>query len=377
MSHAYPIVFLPGLMGTRLHFPRSGRFWDPDSYRRMLPWLPVPGFPVDDANRREFHHHNSAQIVRTPLPLHPLTNEQANRGWGEVVWSFYGDFLRHLSRLQDHADVSVLGYDWRQDVEQLGDVVSRQLRELAASKGAPLRVVTHSMGSLVLRAALELDGGLRGLLHNVVYICPPSTGAVVLYRRLFTGMDPVHDQGAGFATRLILGGSRRAFVGNLSGMPGPFALLPSAAYPPDGQGIPWHPALGQGTPHAGLYGHADSPPGVLDGSMGLPPAVEQEVRDRLVDVDAIHALLGDPAVAGQVHPRTHVLYGTGVPTETAVGVQGSTILPNLADDGDGTVPAVSASALRPPNNPMHPVQGLDHGYACRNSQVQQLVASLL
>ena len=36
MAARLPIVFLPGVMGSRLYFEASQKFWDPDSTWRML-----------------------------------------------------------------------------------------------------------------------------------------------------------------------------------------------------------------------------------------------------------------------------------------------------------------------------------------------------
>src|SRR5262245_60572798 len=101
MSQAYPIVLLPGILGTRLYFPTSGRFWDPDSFDRISAWLPIPGFNTDEDNRHVLQYQNPAQIVRTPLPFCTVTREEVERGWGEVIWTLYGNFLRHLNSLTD------------------------------------------------------------------------------------------------------------------------------------------------------------------------------------------------------------------------------------------------------------------------------------
>jgi hypothetical protein len=38
---ATPILVFPGIMGSRLYFQNSGKFWDPDNKLRMIGWLPV------------------------------------------------------------------------------------------------------------------------------------------------------------------------------------------------------------------------------------------------------------------------------------------------------------------------------------------------
>ena len=66
MADRPPIVFLPGVMGSRLYFPDSDKFWDPDSTWRMLRWAPLWPVRSNDDNRRELHAKEPAGVVIDP-----------------------------------------------------------------------------------------------------------------------------------------------------------------------------------------------------------------------------------------------------------------------------------------------------------------------
>src|SRR5262249_7698069 len=141
------------------------------------------------------------------------------------VWSFYGPFLHDLQDAARPADAYAVGYDWRQDLWWLGGFFRDKLLRVLQLTGADRAlVVTHSMGGLVARSAFVQDPALRDKVQGVIHVCQPSVGAVVLYRRLFTGMETGLDGGSSLADRvfrLILGTSRDDFVGKMSGLPGP------------------------------------------------------------------------------------------------------------------------------------------------------------
>jgi len=186
------------------------------------------------------------------------------------------------------------------------------------------------------------------------------------------------DGGGGVADRvfrLLLGNSQATFLANMSGLPGPMQLLPSEHFPADAAGRTWNSFLGPGglTP-AALYGQTNSPPGLRPTSLGLSPAVADELRARVAEVAAFHAYLGPPAGGG--FADTWLVYGTGRRTEVRVDFSGS-VTPALEDRGDEVVPELSATALALPPGRMIPVTGVSHADACSDGAVQDLVAGIL
>lgn len=371
MPLAYPVIFLPGVMGTRLFFPNSGRYWDPDDTIRMLSWI----FSSDDRNRRRMHGSQTARIVRTPGESE-ITTQQAGRGWGSVVWSFYSTFLQFLEGLGGQP-IYALGYDWRQDITALGgDVFTRIQRILGETGAEQVTLITHSMGGLVVRAAMRANPSLNDQVNRTIHICQPSAGAVLLYRRLFTGLVRRYDSGWGFRT--ILGTDRETFAANMSGLPGPMQLLPSNHFPLNQAGAPWNPGLVGATNTDALYVEANTPPGLT------PPAglVSQEVindfRDRLTDVRVFHARLGaaDPVTADP--SKTWLIYGSTRPTEVSVQFTGNSVTPELAPEGgDTVVPIASATSLSLPAAQMLGVPAVVHDTACLNAIVQAIVRTIL
>ena len=68
-----------------------------------------------------------------------------------VMEAGYGDFVREMSRSYD---VHLFPYDWRESLWFSGRALADRIGALLESSSEPLHVVAHSMGGLVLRAAL-------------------------------------------------------------------------------------------------------------------------------------------------------------------------------------------------------------------------------
>ena len=370
MPNERPILFFPGVMGSRLYFPAADRFWDPDSSRHMLRWVPVRPIRRDDDNRRDMHVNQPAGVVVTPLD-NQVTAAEAARGWGGVIWSYYGTILRDLQNTYPTAGVYAVGYDWRQRIQWLGMYAAQRIQKALAVTGATeFSAVTHSMGGLVLRAAFAVAPALIALVRKVVHICQPSAGAVILYRRLLTGLLRPYDGGGSVsdrAFRLILGNTRTAFLGNMSGMPGPMQLLPSPFFP--AASGPWNPLLPAGPP----YASGNVPPAIGDG--GLTPAVAADLAARVTDVNAFHKFLVCPENPALV-PKTWLLYGATSQTETAFTFQNGKAIPTVTAVGDEVVPAVSATALGLPPGQAIGLGGLKHPEACNNPAVLAAVQAI-
>ena len=288
-----------------------------------------------------------------------------------------------------------VGYDWRQDNRTSGRAVAERIGEILRGHGAERYfLVSHSMGGLVTRAMLKQDAGIAAKAMGVVHIAQPALGATVFYRRMFTGARKGLD--GGFGIRNILGTSRTSFQTILSALPGPMQLMVTPAYR-DSEQQPWLSITPFETAVRspvevgwGTYLEPDSPPGLLAAAgsrYALPPALAQDMRDRVGDATSFHDWLGD-----YKHPKTWSIYGHGLETDMAVGFDvppvdhrelrmmpsyggpgggaapptytaersdGKRFVytdPNPADrglvpvrreDGDGTVPAPSAQALFP------------------------------
>ncbi len=76
----------------------------------------------------------------------------------EPVWLYYGKLAKYLD---DSHEVRPWAYDWRQSLLETGALFARDLRKaLSVKDDQQVRIVAHSMGGLVARAALAKDKAL-------------------------------------------------------------------------------------------------------------------------------------------------------------------------------------------------------------------------
>lgn len=101
---------------------------------------------------------------------------------GELSPSMYGALAKHLA--QSHR-VELFPYDWRQPLDVLGErlgVFLERLKEQTADGGAPIRLLAHSMGGLVVRACIRQRRPLMDALMarpgaRLVMLGTPNHGA--------------------------------------------------------------------------------------------------------------------------------------------------------------------------------------------------------
>lgn len=285
-----PVIFLPGIMGSRLK--SQGRtIWDPDDSLLMLrsyggnsgsfvgpdPFggrekkkvreaavarkqLLIGGaiFDKDYMEPMEFSDHSKISDVSTGY-----WGSQVARNWGSVSWSSYGVFLRKLEMEFVHTigvavrqsnpqfnlvemPVFALGYNWSASNDDSGayaaDMINTWVNRAkyhAAEIGAQCPgaiLVTHSMGGLVARSATEIHGAadnVFAVLHTVM----PTDGAAAAYKRFHFGFEnpdfsiwsPISGtiETAGY---VVLGRQGALVTAILGHMPGGQELLPNKRY---------------------------------------------------------------------------------------------------------------------------------------------------
>ncbi len=314
-----PIVFVPGVMGSRLHFTAIDQRWDPDSNWAMVHWLRVSA----DRTREEFALSNPATVMTENSSL---TQAQRDRGWAGVAWGFYGQFVQDLARQRFgryQTPVYVIGYDWRQNNRTSGDAVARRINEILALEGVERFIlISHSMGGLVTRACLKNNADVAGKLMGVVHIAQPVHGGVVLVRRMFTGAVSAEDGGWGLST--ILGNNRKKFQTIMSSLPGPMQLMVTPNYR-DTDGSWWYDFTSFANPEIpqrwegntwDLYSMPASPPGLLapaGHAYSVDAVPRREFARRLAEARAYHDW-----VALWKHEKTWSIYSTGLVTDMRV-----------------------------------------------------------
>ncbi|MDR2051102.1 MAG: hypothetical protein LBQ63_04950 [Deltaproteobacteria bacterium] len=245
---ALPIVFLPGIMGSRLK-NGGNLIWDLDSgflaagygaYNRLADLSAgeryallaakrqshtIPGNPGDSLTDED-KEHNLRFSERYP--------HGAKRGWGGVYWQGYGDLLKALDEwntpLKLFLDMPVyaVGYNWMLSSKDSGEKVAVIIKKIKALHNAShVLLITHSMGGLVARWACKNEG-LEDIVYGVVHGAQPSRGAPDAYRRMVAGHT--NEGLTGNMLSRTLGPDDATVTAVLAYSGGGLELLPSARY---------------------------------------------------------------------------------------------------------------------------------------------------
>lgn len=273
-----PVIFLPGVMGTNLMDSHKKSVWRMDDslgIDTFMNWvfrgskkrgriLNQNNTFVDPDGLIELEYHNEIELFST----------RKSRGWGQIGYMSYGDFLPWLQKsLNDHAiknenvrskngkktlreqlvtmslnaeegeeeskdvdtdltykylfPVHVVGYNWLQSNESSAAVLKKEIKEIVGEYNKrnmlceKVILVTHSMGGFVARHYSGKLGGsdiILGIVHGVM----PTLGSPMTYKRMKAG----ESGGVG----LVIGSSGAEMTAVLAQAPGPLQLLPSAKY---------------------------------------------------------------------------------------------------------------------------------------------------
>jgi pimeloyl-ACP methyl ester carboxylesterase len=402
-----PIVFVPGVMGSRLSF--KGVDWDPDSKLNMVAWSGLD--PIDAAGYLDVRGGDKAVPMHAAMPpdprLDPIQKELGQpdnfygqtRGWDGVAKTYYYELLVSLETFFARFPfecgahpVYAFAYDWRRSNAETGAELAKKIKSVSDDNGgAKVVLVTHSMGGLVARYAVhpKVDGNAADKVKGVVHVMQPVNGATQSYRRFAEGvwLDRFGTFPDGVVLAGILGGSWWGYTFIMSGTDGPVQLLPNQAFGDwlvDGTG-----AL---VPSSNIYsfyssgkiqslvpdlsknfarmlsfrrlGDADDTLEAVGEDVGVvfggPVAAYEvmeartkrvqdrwnEYRDKL-RTGLRRAEEFHTRVIGTAHPRTFMLYAADHKTEVGYDWsqdEGDRVVED-EPGGDGTVPAQSARAL--------------------------------
>ena len=247
-----PIVFIPGIMGSRLVDPRDSRsIWgdfnrtynDPTvGANRSLIALPMkPGIPLDELHAPT--EADGAMAVARPRRL-PIAVSAYRDIMQSVGVEAGHPAARHRPQYRSEEGFASFefGYDWRRSLDETARELERFLRlasyfvRAARGNSDPVKfdIVAHSMGGLVLRYFLQygaqrlpLDGSLprltwKGAQHvsRAIIVGTPNAGSVSAIERLVAGLP---------ARRLVHPGFDPFIVGT---MPALYQLLPRNRHRP-------------------------------------------------------------------------------------------------------------------------------------------------
>jgi hypothetical protein len=291
-----PIIFIPGIMGSRLRDINGLKVWDPDSKIFML--AKFGAFWQSASERKDRLVGNAFQSEYLSVieddPSHnkkfadKTDRTRAERGWGGVGWSSYGDFLialqnkqwEPLVHLNFRTPVHAFGYNWTACNGLAGKKLAAYIEKTIAFYNGKGRtcdgviLVTHSMGGLVARAACKLECAEKkviGVIHGV----QPAMGSAAAYWRMKGGFERPHtipdldgwqwlknpskmvhhkketlltkgygfgmgtDLGLGNITTWVLGSDGEEVTSLLGNMPGGLELLPNQEYRDNDGNMQW------------------------------------------------------------------------------------------------------------------------------------------
>ncbi len=159
-----PIVFVPGMMGSRL-------FSSPDLKPSSMIWPPSVSSIFSFADKLEMDNE-----VYTVPPIN-MTKDGAKREYGSL--SSYKDIIDRLCTEFDDREVYFFSYDFRQSNEE----TAKELAEFIDSLDADtVSLVSHSMGGLV--TALYASEYGYGKIEKLVACGAPYEGAPALLNKV-------------------------------------------------------------------------------------------------------------------------------------------------------------------------------------------------
>lgn len=294
------VVFLPGILGSRLSTPDGEEVWPPTvgevltGYRRI------------------------DKLVRADLVATGVVERQC-----QAVYEPLLDALRRRGVAEQGGAMRLVPwpYDWRADLSDLADQLAIALDAIAvATPGQPIVLLCHSMGGLIARAFLEgqrfESRPARASVRLAVFLAVPHEGAPQALARI---------AGVG-GKSLGLSAAQLKRISSLTGYPAAYQLLPPPPHAPiwDWEGpIPFSPV------------ESDDPILVQDHGFN-PDSLHRERRFRT---------LLDP---GRRPPGCRYFSVVSATHETVTRfdfTQGALCAVAVERAGDGTVPIQSATAL--------------------------------
>ena len=372
-----PIIFVPGIMGSRLKYTKGGaRAWDPDGQIFMLNKYGRLYLEPEDRKLNligERSHESNYLSVDNDNAKHnrKLPDGMGRNGWGGVYWGGYGKILKTLAAHSwpeplnacFHFPVYAFGYNWTNCCTESGGLLARFIDQKIkenANQGPCTKVilVTHSMGGLVARAACNpknpdnVKDKVLGIVHGV----QPATGAAAAYFRMKTGFEPAGNPpgtlGGWLQNPLKLSWSKiKGTVGNfvlgnhgeevtiiMANSPGALELLPNKLYKDNSGSAQWlsytdklgkRRELPNGDPYSNIYRLKEAvyrlvnPEWLGQGEKQkedeLPSGAEPDKwNSYLINLD--YAKDFHEKLADAVHPETYQFYATGVDTVDRVDI---------------------------------------------------------
>ena len=340
-----PIMFLPGIMGTRLQDSESGKtIWDPDN---VLYMAGLSRKKISDKQKLLGITNVSAakpitKAARNVLGLSKSYSvEQLDRGYAAIASGFYDRFLRALEtklnteQSQIIYPVYVCAYDWRKDINAIAatevkDIYNKIKEEQETDE---MIIITHSMGGLVAREFLRQNPQAAQKIKAVIHGVQPVQGAVQFYAyfkcgaRNFSAWWDI----PGIILANILGATKKDFAALCSDIPGAIELAPVSNGDKQ-QWLSWDAQLEQ---EYGMQVQKDDMFGCYTDTSGIVGLTDSNFDDTVNDL--IMKNIGNSktfhkALELYCHERTYALSASQVKTVQSVHIEPNNITVDLATD---------------------------------------------
>jgi hypothetical protein len=239
---AIPIIFVPGVMGSRLRLSGTNGTGQTDGMPNMR-WDPSAGFLFKNYSGVTPAHRKLMLIGKGNTYDPDFLEVDNDSPPGNGYRGLMKDYRAFLDELRDHDWAALgklfvfpiygFGYNWstsnRTSGAKLATRIDEVIAEAKAVVGACEKVilVTHSMGGLVARAAMKLSGA-EGQVLGVIHGVQPAYGAPAAYMRIKAGFE-----GGGIMGRItsrLLGPTGRDVTALLANAIGGLKLLPGKQY---------------------------------------------------------------------------------------------------------------------------------------------------
>lgn len=238
---AIPLIFVPGIMGSRLRLAGTNGEGKNAQGLPNLRWEPSAGWLFKNCSGEPPQHRKDLLIGDAFNPNYLEVDNDTPVGTGDRgIMEEYRAFLEIL-RARDWGPLAKLfefpvyafGYNWTGDAQVAGAKLVARIDEVMAEarkvtgRCEKVILISHSMGGLVTRAASKLAGG-EGKVLGIVHGVQPAWGAAAAYWRIKGGFE-----GSGLLDKLasrFLGSSAPHTTIILGNSIGGLELLPTKQY---------------------------------------------------------------------------------------------------------------------------------------------------
>jgi pimeloyl-ACP methyl ester carboxylesterase len=339
-----PLVFIPGLLGSRLCRPNPANPSEPTVVWGTLGAVfSFPTLRLVHAAGAKADDVKPCGLLREVAYLGVFTQE------------VYGPIIRHLEQVgyREGRDLFVFDYDWRRSVFDNAQALDDFVRARVPDAGRRVDILAHSLGGLVARVyAVKLGGSAR--IGRLMSAGTPFLGSVKVFESV--------EEGWGVANHLL--GGIAAFRRNMLSFPSIFEL--AARYGACCDGVV------TGTPAFAVF---DAKAWRALGWEGVDPADMPDLAAASERVRELATIVGTPLPAGV---EEVMLLGVDQRTPHRFGLEQrggtATVRMRTTWEGDGTVPRESATIARAT---VYSTSFADHERILQDPQVNEFVGVTL